>query len=253
MAFGHRGQDALNLAATMLPSASCSLSMPAQASRRRYGLPRAWLGALVLLFCIGAPMHASSAPVAVAPLTAGQSQVFRAWFVRVINEQLRQGPTPRWVHRDCAGLVRFAVNEAFKRHDARWLRANGIAAGQLPPELELHADQRALGNGWITVDGRSSDFVTALALIQANSVFVSRDINQARSGDLLFFDQGDEQHLMVWIGRYIAYHRGSSNAHDNGLRAVPVQDMLQWPDPRWQPSADNPNFIGVFKFDFLSR
>lgn len=213
-----------------------------------------------LLLITGAmPLRALPAPMGsavraeTAQLDPAQSQVFRAWFVRVINEQLRQGPTPRWVHRDCAGLVRFAVNEAFKPHDARWLHANGIGASQLPPELQLTSVQQGLGKGWTTVDGRNSAFVTALALIQANSVFVSRDINQARSGDLLFFDQGDEQHLMVWMGRYIAYHRGSSSAHDNGLRAVSVPQMLQWPDPRWQPSADNPNFIGVFKLGFLSR
>ena len=215
-------------------------------------LHRLWLG--VLLAAMVAPLQAFSMPQArVAQLNPAQSQVFRAWFVRVINEQLRQGPTPRWVHRDCAGLVRFAVNEAFKTHDAGWLRANGMSSRQLPPPLQLTPAQSGLGKGWTTVDGRSSAFVTALALIQANSVFVSRDINQARSGDLLFFDQGDEQHLMVWMGRYIAYHRGSSSTHDNGLRAVSVPDMLRWSDPRWQPSADNPNFIGVFKLGFLSR
>jgi uncharacterized protein YfaT (DUF1175 family) len=219
----------------------------------RWRAPHGWLSVL-LLIGLGMPLHASPTPADnTAQLNATQSRVFRAWFVRVINEQLRQGPTPRWVHRDCAGLVRFAVNEAFKTHDAGWLRANGMSARQLPPELQLTPAQSGLGKGWTTVDGRNSDFVTALALIQANSVFVSRDINQASSGDLLFFDQGDEQHLMVWMGRYIAYHRGSSNAHDNGLRAVTVPQMLQWPDPRWQPSTDNPNFIGVFKLGFLSR
>ena len=212
-----------------------------------------WLGALLMLLGVCVPLRAPATAGVAAQLTPAQSQVFRAWFVRVINEQLRQGPTPRWVHRDCAGLVRFAVNEAFKHHDARWLRANGIDADRLPPELELRADQRTLGNAWTTVDGRSSAFVTALALIQANSTFVSRDINQARIGDLLFFDQGDDQHLMVWMDRYIAYHTGTSSKHDNGLRAVTVQQLLQWPDPRWQPSADNPNFIGVFKLGFLSR
>ncbi len=218
----------------------------------------AWRWALCLLLAVlpvALAAHATTVPLAAhaQTLTPAQSQVFRAWFVRVVNEQLRQGPTPRWVHRDCAGLVRFAVNEAFKPHDARWLRANGMSGRQLPPALALSAAQRANGQGWTTVDGRTSAFVTALALIQANSRFVSRDINQARNGDLLFFDQGDEQHLMVWMGRYVAYHRGSSDAHDNGLRAVPVAQLLQWSDPRWQPSEDNPNFIGVFKLAFLSR
>lgn len=250
MAIGDAGQGTLSAVVTMSTLIPCRTI----AHRRRWSVVHSLRLGVLLLISLCLPLHVRAAAVDnTVQLTPAQSQVFRAWFVRIINEQLRQGPTPRWVHRDCAGLVRFAVNEAFKPHDARWLRANGISASQLPPELQLTRMQSGLGNGWTTVDGRHSDFVTALALIQANSVFVSRDINQARSGDLLFFDQGDEQHLMVWMGRYIAYHRGSSNAHDNGLRAVTVPQMLQWPDPRWQPSADNPNFIGVFKLGFLSR
>ena len=26
----------------------------------------------------------------------------------------------------------------------------------------------------------------------------------------MFYDQGDDQHLMIWMGRSIAYHTGSS-------------------------------------------
>ncbi|MDF5950671.1 DUF1175 family protein [Pseudomonas aeruginosa] len=61
-----------------------------------------------------------------------QSQVFRAWFVRIAQEQLRQGPSPRWHQQDCAGLVRFAANEALKVHDGKWLRANGLSNRYLP-------------------------------------------------------------------------------------------------------------------------
>ena len=65
-----------------------------------------------------------------------QSQIFRAWFVRIAQEQLRQGPSPRWHQQDCVGLVRFAANEALKVHDAKWLHANGLSNRYLPPELE---------------------------------------------------------------------------------------------------------------------
>jgi uncharacterized protein YfaT (DUF1175 family) len=95
-------------------------------------------------------------------------------------------------------------------------------------------------------------FVTALALIQGNSQFVGKEINQAQPGDLLFFDQGDEQHLMVWMGQYIAYHTGTVTPRDNGLRAVTVQQLIQWKDTRWQPIGNNPNFIGFYRLGFLS-
>ena len=95
------------------------------------------LGALLL--ALGAPAWAN-APA----LDVQQSQVFRAWFVRIAQEQLRQGPSPRWHQQDCAGLVRFAANEALKVHDAKWLRANGLSNRYLPPELELSEAQRGL-------------------------------------------------------------------------------------------------------------
>ncbi|MCP3020900.1 DUF1175 domain-containing protein [Cupriavidus basilensis] len=199
---------------------------------------------------------ASDTPDADA-LDASQSAAFRAWFVRIVGEQLRQGPTPRWYQRDCAGLVRFAVGEALKVHDARWLRANGMqgsaSARQLPPELSLNPSQRTLGQRWTRADGSTGAYASALALVQGNSRFVARNVNLAQPGDLLFYDQGDEQHLMIWMGQYLAYHTGTVTRADNGLRAVTLSRLMQWNDSRWQPQEGNPNFIGVFRFAFLSR
>lgn len=90
----------------------------------RHGLNRLGLLALLLSSAVGA--------TTVAPLDVQQSQVFRAWFVRIAQEQLSQGPSPRWYQQDCAGLVRFAANEALKNHDSKWLRANGLSNRYLP-------------------------------------------------------------------------------------------------------------------------
>ena len=186
-------------------------------------------------------------------LTRAQSRAFRAWMLRIVSVQLEQGPSPRWQHRDCAGLVRFAVNEALAVHDARWLRANGIGTDRrLPPELELDAAQAAMRNRWVQGDGMVGAYVSALALVQHNSRFVAREVNQAEAGDLLFFDQGDAQHLMVWMGARIAYHTGTVAPNDNGLRTVGVQQLNNWKDTRWQPAVDNPNFAGVFRLTFLT-
>ncbi|MCG5078399.1 DUF1175 family protein [Paraburkholderia sp. RG36] len=189
-------------------------------------------------------------------LTPEQSTIFRAWFVRIVDQQVRRGPTPRWTQRDCAGLVRFAAMEALREHDARWLKANGMTsagdASRLPPELQLSPQQRALANRWTRIDGSVGAYASAIALIQRNSRFVSRDVNQALPGDLLFFDQGDDQHLMIWLDRYIAYHTGTVTPTDSGLRAVAVSDLMQWKDSRWQPFDGNPNFVGVFRFAFLT-
>lgn len=187
-----------------------------------------------------------------ATLTPVQSRAFRAWMVRIVSAQLSAGPTPRWQQRDCAGLVRFAVAEALREHDEKWKRANGLLGQQVPPEVTLLPAQQTLRHGWRLANGSRSAYAGALELVQENSRFKTKDCNQAAPGDLLFFDQGDAQHLMVWMGAFIAYHTGTVTPTDHGLRAVSLRDLQHWPDTRWQPSHENPNFAGVYRLNFLS-
>jgi len=210
---------------------------------------------LAALLCAGGveATDVAQPPRPQVALDARQSELFRSWFVRIVAEQLRQGPTPRWHQQDCAGLVRFAANEALKPHDAGWLRSMGMSNRQLPPEPRLDDAQRRLAQQWEQGGGQQGPYVTALKLIQHNAVPVGRDVHQAQPGDLLFFDQGDDQHLMIWMGRYLAYHTGSSAPGDNGLRAVGLPQLMTWKDTRWIPDAANPNFIGVYRLRFLSR
>lgn len=189
-------------------------------------LRRSLGGCWLALWLLGSAAQAASAP---APaLDAQQSQVFRAWFVRIAQEQLTQGPSPRWYQQDCAGLVRFAANEALKVHDGKWLRSNGISNRYLPPELELSEAQRSLAQQWQQGGGKVGPYVNAIKLIQFNSHLVGRDLAQARPGDLMFFDQGDDQHLMIWMGRNIAYHTGTTTPTDNGMRSASVQQLMTW-------------------------
>ncbi len=186
-------------------------------------------------------------------LSAEQSELFRQWFSAIIRQQIKQGPSARWQHRDCAGLVRFAVQETLREHNHKWLKASGFELKNLPPEIMLSKAQMALRNTWQTAEGQTSAYVSALGLIHNNSQFVSKNMNQAKSGDLLFFDQGDNQHLMIWLGNLIAYHTGTITKTDNGLRAVMIKELLNWKDTRWRISQNNPNFFGFYRFAFLSR
>ncbi|MGQ0799682.1 MAG: DUF1175 domain-containing protein [Pseudomarimonas sp.] len=206
--------------------------------------------AMLALCALGLLSAASASSNSLDPQ---QSDVFRAWFVRIVQEQLRQGPSPRWQQQDCAGLVRFAANEALKPHDAKWLRSMGMSNAYLPPEAQLSADQRLLAQRWDQGGGGIGPYVTAIKLIQHNSEPVGRDVAHARPGDLLFFDQGDDQHLMIWMGRYLAYHTGSARPGDNGLRALSLPQLMHFKDTRWIPHANNPDFIGVFRLRFLAR
>ncbi|WP_229483224.1 DUF1175 domain-containing protein [Massilia horti] len=219
---------------------------------KRRGLLR--LAAVSFAASAAAPAGALTHALRPQPrLTQAQSRAFQAWMIRIVSEQVNRGPSPRWHHRDCAGLVRFAVNEALAVHDAKWMRANGIRSdARLPPELELTAGQANLRNRWVQTGGTVGHFVTAIALVQNNSRFVAREVSQALPGDLLFYDQGDMQHLMVWMGTSIAYHTGTVTTDDNGLRMVGIRQLMNWKDTRWQPAANNPNFAGVYRLMFLS-
>lgn len=186
-------------------------------------------------------------------LTATQAQAFRQWLQLIVQQQLNRGPTPRWQQRDCAGLVRFASAEALREHDTAWLKANGFLGKKLPPELNLSAEQLAeLRYAWLRADGSQGAFVSALELVQNNTQPVGRDMAQAQVADVLLFDQGQAQHLMVWMGQYMAYHTGTVTKEDNGLRAYPLRQLMGWKDTRWQPHAGNPNFVGIFRLYFLS-
>ncbi len=149
--------------------------------------------------------------------------------------------------------MRFAANEALKVHDEKWLRSNGLSNRYLPPELPLSDAQRRLAQQWQQGGGEVGPYVNAIKLIQFNSHLVGRDVAQARPGDLMFFDQGDDQHLMIWMGRYIAYHTGTTTPTDNGMRSASLQQLMNWKDTRWIPDAANPNFIGVYRLNFLSQ
>lgn len=186
-------------------------------------------------------------------LTAEQTRAFRHWLQLIVQQQLNRGPTPRWQQRDCAGLVRFASAEALRAHDTAWLKANGFLGKKIPPELNLSADQlAALRHAWLRADGSQGAFVSALELVQHNTQPVGREMAQAQVADVLLFDQGQAQHLMIWMGHYMAYHTGTVSKEDNGLRAYPLQKLMTWQDTRWQPHAGNPNFVGIFRLNFLN-
>ena len=192
-------------------------------------------------------------PGAALRLDAHRSAIVRAWIVRVIQEQLSRGPMPRRFHRDCAGLVRFAVAEALRSHDDGWLCVNGLSAQGLPPDVDLTPAERGALDDWMCDDDARGPCTTADTLVRRTSRLVGRDLSAAEPGDLLFFGQRDDQHLMVWMGRSVAYHTGVQTPSDNGLRTVTLDQLLRWRDRRWRPEPGNPIFVGVFRLPFLSR
>lgn len=176
-------------------------------------------------------------------LNQNQEASFRGWFTRIVWEQFHFRPNQRWTHRDCAGLVRFALKESFISHDRAWKHTNSISPMLTPPEVDLGPEQKKLLPAW-TYD-------RAIQVVQKYTRFISKDVNQARPGDLLFYDFGETQHLMISMGPYLAYHNGSATKKDNGLRKQSIDHLMKWKDTRWRPLEHNPNFIGIFRFLFL--
>ncbi|MEW5849317.1 MAG: DUF1175 family protein [Myxococcota bacterium] len=148
----------------------------------------------------------------------------------------------RWhpQQRDCAGLVRFAYRESFQR----------FAASSEPL--------------WRDGTGRKVPFADAETLLRHNFVFLGRDEatqETLRTGDLLAFRQvasgvdafAAPFHLMIVVrptgaDRHqllVVYHSGDP---EKGMRAGALRNLVRDAPREWIPSADNPSFLGFYRF-----
>ena len=179
--------------------------------------------------------------------------------------------------RDCAGLVRFAWREALRTHDRQWFQRMGENYETVAPDLTTNLAAPLAGKLFRTApgaylptdvgEGRFSDFADAQTLKTFNVEFVSRDRNQAKPGDLLFFHQPWVQkfsfHVMIFLGEprvasegthdWVVYHTGAS-PHDAGtVKKVRLSVLDQHPDKRWRPITSNPNFLGFYRLKILDQ
>lgn len=108
--------------------------------------------------------------------------------------------------------------------------------------------EEALSRGWSVKSGTGTEDATKKEV----PLGVAADANKLGT-IALKPDPADGQHLMIWMGRSIAYHTGSSTPTDNGMRSVSLQQLMTWKDTRWIPDESNPNFIGIYRLAFLSQ
>jgi uncharacterized protein YfaT (DUF1175 family) len=203
---------------------------------------------------------------------------FRRWFTAIAETQFYQ-LSDQWneEQRDCAGLVRFAIREALRRHDRIWFQKMGPGYETVAPDVAgLNLDQNPLGEKIFRTDfgsfhesdlrnGRFSEFADGRSLKNFNSVFVSRDRREAQPGDLLFFYQPWVQkysyHVMVVLGTpqigsngasdWVVYHTGSSPTDQGTVKKVQLSILDRHPDPRWRPVESNKNFLGFYRLKIL--
>ena len=203
---------------------------------------------------------------------------FRRWFTAIAEIQFYQ-LSDQWnaEQRDCAGLVRFAMREALRRHDRVWFQKMGPGYETVAPDVAgFDLDQNPLGEKIFRTDfgsfhesdlrnGRFSEFADGRSLKNFNSVFVSRDRHEAQPGDLLFFYQPWVQkfpyHVMILLGParvapngaqdWVVYHTGSSPTDQGTVKKVQLSVLDRHPDPRWRPVEGNHNFIGFYRLKIL--
>jgi len=203
---------------------------------------------------------------------------FRRWFTVIAETQFYQ-LSDQWnaEQRDCAGLARFAMREALRRHDRIWFQKMGSSYQTVAPDVKtFDLDHNPFGEKIFRTDfgsfaetdirnGRFSEFADARTLKSFNVVFVSRDRREAQPGDLLFYYQPWVQkfpfHVMIFLGQarianngaqdWVVYHTGSSPIDKGTVKKVELSVLDRHPDPRWRPVARNKNFLGFFRLKIL--
>jgi uncharacterized protein YfaT (DUF1175 family) len=189
-------------------------------------------------------------------------QAFRAWFTYLAEAQFFVEDKRRSTEiKDCSSLVRYAYREALRRHDSAWLGAHPLPSiPALPPLRSYRLDLVKLFH----VNAAAySQFADAQTLRRWNCFRTGSDLQAARPGDLLFFEQRATaefpHHVMVFVGKshfaeggpWIVYHTGPSGSIPGVVRRVTVKQLLQHPEAWWRPVRDNPNFLGIYRWNIL--
>jgi uncharacterized protein len=203
---------------------------------------------------------------------------FRRWFTGITEIQFYR-MSDEWSveQRDCAGLVRFGWREALRRHDRQWFQRMGQEYESFAPDVNAYTlTSSPLGGKLFRTNsgafdksdvenGAFSEFADARSLKEFNSVFVSRDRRQARSGDLLFFFQPWVQklpyHVMIFLGEarlasedardWVVYHTGATATDAGTVKKVRLSVLDHHPDKRWRPVESNRNFLGFYRLKIL--
>lgn len=203
---------------------------------------------------------------------------FRRWFTLIAEGQFyRQSLDWNAEQRDCSGLVRFAWREALRRHDRPWFQKMGPGYQAVAADVSRYSlDSSPLGEKLFRTNfgsykegdlssGSFSEFADARSLKSFNAKFISRDRQQARPGDLLFFYQPWVQkfpyHVMIFLGDsklsrenstdWVVYHTGASPTDEGTVKKVELSVLDQHPNRRWRPVESNSNFLGFYRLKIL--
>ena len=209
--------------------------------------------------------------------TFNDRENFRRWFTAIAEIQFYR-ISDQWnsEQRDCAGLVRFAWREALRRHDHAWYQRMGAEYEPVASDVSYNLEQGLLREKLFRTSfgtykqgdlaaGNFSEFADAQTLRTFNCEFISRDRQQAKPGDLLFFYQPWVQkfpyHVMIFLGEarisnegerdWVVYHTGASANDEGAVKKVRLAVLDEHPNNRWRPIQSNPNFLGFYRLKIL--
>jgi len=208
---------------------------------------------------------------------------FRRWIALIAEYQaLRPSAELPGEITDCAALIRYAYRNALHGHDEAWFQETQMRPPDALPSVGKYSyPHTPLGAALFRVkpgvyapedlrSGAFAEFADAKTLKSLNTFFVSRDIHQARPGDLLFYYQLEQYspfHSMIFIGRsqwpvegespqvhdIVVYHTGPVGKKPGEMRRVRLEELLHHPTPRWRPVEGNRNFLGVYRWNILKE
>jgi uncharacterized protein len=206
----------------------------------------------------------------------GDRDAFRRWFTLLADYESLAPPDKVAAEiNDCAALIRFAYRGALHAHDSVWILETKLDTLPSVPSIKkyrypftpLGASLLRVSPGPFTPDDLTNkafaQFADARTLKELNTYFISRDVRQARPGDLLFYrqlEQNEPYHSMIFIGRsqldsdpaaLVIYHTGPDKKLAGEIRRVPLNTLMQHPSPRWRPTVANSNFLGVYRWNIL--
>ncbi len=207
---------------------------------------------------------------------AGDRLAFRRWFTWLAEAQYFQEPANRPAEiQDCAALIRYAYREALHVHESGWAEAARVPV--MPPFGPIAKYQypytplgaplfRVKAGPYRGVDATGdafAQFADVQTLYRYNTYRIGRDLMQAEPGDILIYRQDADHmpfHSMIYLGPsqlrpdrslYVMYHTGPDGDDPGEIRRLTTQELLRFPKPEWRPVAENPAFLGVFRWNIL--
>ena len=190
---------------------------------------------------------------------------FRSWFTFLAEAQFfhETSALPPEIS-DCAGMIRYAYREALRTHDTAWAKTAGLPLIPAIPSVRKYEYPYTPWGAALFRTGpvTRAEFADAATLLRYNTHLVSREIREARPGDLLFFHHEDAvmpYHSMIYLGPsqiesstgpFVIYHTGPQPGTGE-IRRPTLSELQKHPDPAWQPSIENTHYLGVYRWNIL--